>query len=206
MADHDVPAVLRELVDEMNAIGGVRTIGSDISGNDYYIDFMCDQSETGWFGLGCIAVWASDAYEPTSLHVSVAVDADGEEFPIIFTLSGDSDVASPDRVAMWLRGQEEKRTCLFCGNTSVTVGLEEHDACIALLPGVLGACCGHMQEDEVPFIVEGHLDEDELPVVAATTHGQEALDRMRALGGDPPRELTLGQRRMVNAARRQGVV
>lgn len=57
-----------------------------------------------------------------------------------------------------------------------------HDGCIADLPGVHFACCGH-NDVAIPYVV---VDRQSL-------YGQVALERMRELGGNPPEWLTPDQ-------------
>jgi Zn ribbon nucleic-acid-binding protein len=190
MIDYDqIHPSLHELVWEMNALEEIETIASGLLDDDcFFIEFVCGQNEIGWLDLGQIGTLDYEG-SPVSICVRTDVD-DTDDFPIIFTLYGNSNVAVPDRVAMWLRGQEEKRSCPACGEESITVGLAEHDACIANLPGVNYACCGHMTES--PYLSEEDGD---------WRSGQEALDRLRELGGNPPREITPEQRRARNLFR-----
>jgi hypothetical protein len=62
-----------------------------------------------------------------------------------------------------------KDLCRICGETRTREG---HDPCIARLPGVRSACCGHGRSGELVYV-------DDL-------HGPAAAERMRALGGHPP--------------------
>jgi len=191
MIDYEeIDPSLHELVKEMNELEGVATIGSWTKEDGAFtVDFICAQNEMGWFDLSLIAgLTGYEGNHDGSLFTAAETD---EDLNLFFTLYGDETVAA-DRVAMWLRGQDEKRTCAACGRDSVTVGLDEHDACIAELPGVKFACCGHLEDDGRPYLVE---DDDLI------YRGQEALDRMRALGGDPPAEITGGQLRALNLYR-----
>ena len=71
-------------------------------------------------------------------------------------------------------------TCSHCQRPQTKAG---HDPCIADLPGVSFACCGHGGKDaftqgwSTPYIVEPE---------GQTLYGYRALARMRELGGDPP--------------------
>jgi hypothetical protein len=59
-----------------------------------------------------------------------------------------------------------------------------HDPCIADLPGVYFACCGHgggagftgREDWSIPYLVEK----------GSTLYGYRAVERMRELGGNPP--------------------
>lgn len=59
-----------------------------------------------------------------------------------------------------------------------------HDPCIADLPGVYFACCGHggeagfggREDWSIPYLVEK----------GQTLYGYPAIERIRELGGDPP--------------------
>lgn len=53
--------------------------------------------------------------------------------------------------------------------------VDDDDACIAGMPGVSAACCGHWWHSPYVLMVGGEA-----------VYGQEAVDRMRALGGRPP--------------------
>jgi hypothetical protein len=39
-----------------------------------------------------------------------------------------------------------ERPCGYCGKTQTTEG---HDGCLGTLPGIMNACCGHGQTNEV---------------------------------------------------------
>lgn len=75
-----------------------------------------------------------------------------------------------------------RETCSHCGRAQLTSG---HDPCIANLPDVVFACCGHgggqdytgSEEWSMPYLVER---------VGGTLYGYPALARMRELGGSPP--------------------
>ena len=72
--------------------------------------------------------------------------------------------------------------CLHCGKKPTNEG---HDPCVANLPEVVFACCGHGGEGgfsgredwSVPYLVERERK---------TLYGYPAIDRMRELGGNPP--------------------
>ena len=59
-----------------------------------------------------------------------------------------------------------------------------HDPCIANLPGVRFACCGHGCEP--PYLVEGPDLVHGPALEEWTLRDENALERMRRLGGDPP--------------------
>ena len=83
--------------------------------------------------------------------------------------------------------------CVTCGKQPVEVkderevfGYALHDACIERLPGVMYACCGHGNKE--PYLVldggsalYGDLYDDD-----ALLYGDDALVKMRELGGTPP--------------------
>lgn len=64
-----------------------------------------------------------------------------------------------------------------------------HDPCIADLPGVRFACCGHGGTDgfmgswSLPYVVE---KQEPYMYGEGTWYGDAALERMRELGGNPP--------------------
>ena len=73
-------------------------------------------------------------------------------------------------------------TCPTCDKERTKKG---HDPCIADLPGVYFACCGHAGAGDfndnftglgIPYISEK----------GSSLYGQIAIDRMRELGGTPP--------------------
>ena len=70
--------------------------------------------------------------------------------------------------------------CSYCERPTTRKG---HDPCIANLPGVVFACCGHAGKDaftggwSTPYLVEPGRE---------TLYGYRALDRMRELGGALP--------------------
>ena len=70
--------------------------------------------------------------------------------------------------------------CSHCQRPQTKAG---HDPCIANLPGVNFACCGHGGKDaftqgfSTPYLVERDGE---------TLYGYRALDRMKELGGAPP--------------------
>lgn len=66
------------------------------------------------------------------------------------------------------------RDCRACGADRAP----GHDPCIAELPGVLSACCGHGRSE--PYV------QFPGPVVNECVYGEEAVEAMRALGGSPP--------------------
>jgi hypothetical protein len=76
---------------------------------------------------------------------------------------------------------KQREVCLHCGESRPKNG---HDPCIADLPGVHFACCGHgggaaftgRENWSIPYLVEQ----------GRTTYGLLALERMRELGGNPP--------------------
>lgn len=73
--------------------------------------------------------------------------------------------------------------CPHCAQAQTKAG---HDPCIADLPGVFFACCGHNgggdygnefdQGFAIPYLTEK----------GKTFYGVPAVNRMRELGGDPP--------------------
>jgi hypothetical protein len=73
--------------------------------------------------------------------------------------------------------------CVYCGKPRTTAG---HDPCIADLPGVVSACCGHGRK--LPYIVIGDSIAASTFGVrpGATLYGEQALVQMRRLGGSPP--------------------
>ena len=78
----------------------------------------------------------------------------------------------------------ESRECRYCGVAPDESG---HDPCIASLPGVVSACCGHGLD---PAEISREEAEAEVPYVGLadgpSLQGKEALDMMRELGGNPP--------------------
>jgi len=76
--------------------------------------------------------------------------------------------------------------CDHCQQPRTTKG---HDACIADLPDVYFACCGHGDtlgyDDEARHLA--YLVEKDKP----TIYGAAAVERMRELGGSPPNHVPL---------------
>jgi hypothetical protein len=89
--------------------------------------------------------------------------------------------------AGWQERDIAKDRCLCCGRLReegqrfVSVLGEEmeflDDPCIAALPGVVGACCGHGRRGQSVY-VEGRG--------FGRLHGPAAAAKMRELGGNPP--------------------
>jgi len=87
--------------------------------------------------------------------------------------------------------------CKQCGKHPAE---DEHDPCIANLPGVRNACCGHGDTEEPYISFVG------LPRV--TLRGQPAIVVMKALGGHPPcwdRPRGIGSLTAENAELRRGI-
>jgi hypothetical protein len=80
---------------------------------------------------------------------------------------------------LWDRGCWKDGRCAHCGEERTERG---HDPCIANLPGVWSACCGHGVV--TPFLVE--LVYGEAVSGEGACYGEAALKRLRELGGDPP--------------------
>lgn len=74
--------------------------------------------------------------------------------------------------------QEAKKIpCVECGRLPTRAG---HDACIAALPGVRFACCGHRASDQGLDHCYVVFDD------GLTLYGNAARAAMQMLGGNPP--------------------
>ena len=72
-----------------------------------------------------------------------------------------------------VQGNWENRPCGKCGEMFTTDG---HDPCIANLPGVMNACCGHGNENEAYIQFDGG---ETIHGLAATQCQRSMTDRRR---------------------------
>jgi hypothetical protein len=160
-------------------------------------------AQTGDFAVGT-AYWARLAergLDGRTSEIDVFEDRELREVYLagMATVTGSNAGLTPPRDS----------TCAVCQQPRTAAG---HDACIADLPGVIAACCGHSERE--PFVTmarpDGPATEDEFWRLVAnggdpaalrgeTLQGNEALRKMHELGGSPPNSERRSSRRVPRA-------